>query len=71
MSSVQDGGESWKVGERAGVRNTVLCVEIEAYPEPKILLPQGLANIVGKEGGIQKAANRIGASYVFVWQNKR
>ena len=48
----------------------VLCVELEAYPEPKILGPEELAAVVIEQGGIQKAADRIGASYVFVWQNR-
>ena len=45
-------------------------MEFEAYPEAKVLTPGDLAVIVAKEGGIQQAANRIGASYVFVWQNR-
>ena len=63
--AAEDGGESRKVGER----RAVLCVELEAYPEAKILTPEELAAIVIAQGGIQRAADRIGASYVFVWQN--
>ena len=55
---------SRKVGERGAV----LCVEFEAYPEPKVLTGE-LAAVVASLGGIQRAADQIGASYVFVWQN--
>jgi molybdenum-dependent DNA-binding transcriptional regulator ModE len=52
-----------------GERRAVLCVEFEAYPEAKVLTAVELAAVVAVQGGIQKAAERIGASYVFVWQN--
>jgi hypothetical protein len=44
-------------------------VEFEAYPEAKVLTAEELAAVAVAQGGIQRAADRIGASYVFVWQN--
>ena len=46
-----------------------LCVEFEAYPEPKVLMTEELAQIVMAIGSTQRAADYIGASEAFVRQN--
>ena len=57
--------QSRKVGEPAAV----VCVEFEAYPEPKALLPAELSELVVLHGTTQKVAYHIGASEAFVRQN--
>ena len=62
--------QRWKVGERTGEgKCAVVCVELEAYPEPKVLTPNELAGLALNCGGARQAAAHIGASEAFVRQN--
>ena len=44
-------------------------MELEAYPEPKMLTGEELVEVVARCGSYQKAANHIGTSEAFVRQN--
>lgn len=44
-------------------------MELEAYPEPKILSPPELTNLVSNHGSTRETATHIGASEAFVRQN--
>ena len=62
--------QGWKVGEQTGEgKCAVVCVELEAYPEPKCLTKEELQAVVLKMAGIGKAGRHIGASESFVRQN--
>ena len=50
-------------------RCAVVCVETEAYPEPKILTPDELVELVSRHKGARQTAAHIGASEAFVRQN--
>ena len=62
--------QRWKVGERmCEGKRAVVCVDLEAYPEPKVLTPSELAELALNCGGARQAAAHIGASEAFVRQN--
>ena len=65
--------QSWKVGEPRGAkgRDAVVCLEVAAYPEAKILSPSQLATLVRRLGDTTRVAAFIGASEAFVRQNMR
>ena len=48
---------------------TVLTVEIEAYPEPKVLLPNELRRLMDRFDNSIQVGNHIGASSAFVREN--
>jgi hypothetical protein len=64
------GGRERKVGELLGnVNEAVVVVEVEAYPEPKALLPDELAGLKRRLGTDRKVAEHIGGSRAFVTEN--
>lgn len=58
-----NGGEGLKVGELRGV----VCFELEAYPEPKVLTNGNLSVLMREFRSTVKVAKHIGASQAFVW----
>jgi len=61
------GGGSRKVGELRGV----VCFELEAYPEPKVLAKTDLQTLMRDFRSTVKVAKHIGASQAFVWAQLR
>jgi hypothetical protein len=47
----------------------VVCIELEAYPEPKVLSPAQLKALYERFGSFARAGQAIGASEGFVRQN--
>lgn len=60
-------GEGLKVGELLGV----ICFELEAYPEPKVLQQSDLIGLMKQFKSTVKVAKNIGASQAFVWKQLR
>ena len=70
LSTVADstsGGQDRKVGERLGEPGeAVVIVEIEAYPEAKVLTAGELALLRNELGSDRRVAERIGGTRGFV-----
>lgn len=56
-----------KVGELRGV----VCFELEAYPEPKVLSKADLVTLMKVFRSTVKVAKRVEASQAFVWSKLR
>lgn len=67
---VLSGAEKAQVCEPLSLQcDLVLIAEFEAWPEPKILKPTALRELMKRFGGSHKAAAVIGASEAFVRLN--
>ena len=77
VNQKKDGAQGYKVHEHLGLNllpggRTVITIEIEAYPEQKVLSSSELRELVELYGGFKQTARAIGhVSEGFIRQNSR